>query len=294
MDDDERHMVAEYVLTLTPYKAEAKSKDSVMVVGDRAVFAYGKLPSIHEGLPERPRGLMVGLLGGLSFEYRVDDVRLLAVRRGSFVDREDWNERGGGYLKPLGDVVFDVEGGDPQPWLRAMVDGKLVPVEFSLIATRESGPAGRTAQVELAPKVGSPNGVSDLLVEMFQPQLSEPESFGRRMTLVRTNSAPELEVTIASGPPGSIESMSLHSASGAPPTHTEGWIVFSRAGGFDCVHVSCIGGVGRAGPIETVDRIAWGLDAHPASGPITLESVVVHVKSWDGALLDRLTKELAR
>ncbi|MEO2162759.1 MAG: hypothetical protein ABGY29_09575, partial [bacterium] len=60
-------------------------------------------------------GLLVGLTSGASFEYRVDDVRFIAVRQGDFVQRRDWTERGGKPLLPLGKPTLICAKGDPGP-----------------------------------------------------------------------------------------------------------------------------------------------------------------------------------
>ncbi len=64
------------------------------------------------------RGLLVGLPAGLTFEYRVDDARLLGVRQGEFVERADWRNRGGDPLKPLGALLWVSGSGDPGPIFR--------------------------------------------------------------------------------------------------------------------------------------------------------------------------------
>lgn len=112
MTEEERWAVVDYVRTLMPPSTD-DLRGSELRVGRRPVVARGLLPPIVEGAPRRPRGLLVGLPDGLSFEYRVDDVRLLGVRQGLFADREDWGGRGGGYLRPLGVPVFPLEGGQP-------------------------------------------------------------------------------------------------------------------------------------------------------------------------------------
>ncbi len=119
LSEDERWLVVDHVRTLMPPESEADARASALEVHDRPVVAYGKLPSIAEGLPEHPRGLLVGLPSGLTLEYDIDDVRLLAVRMGSFADREDWRDRGGGYLRPLGPPIQRLEWGGEwanDPW----------------------------------------------------------------------------------------------------------------------------------------------------------------------------------
>ncbi len=306
MDDDERMLVAKYVLTLTPYKDAVPAIGSIMKVRDRAVFAYGKLPAIHDGLPERPRGLMVGLPGGLSFEYRRDDVELLAVRRGAFVDRTDWNERGGGMLKPLGDVVFEIGSGKPQPWLQIDVDGKMVPIEFDVAATRTSGKSGRDAQIEMRPKPGTPPSLIRVVETLFQPELSEPLSFGRRFVFEQTAHPRGLFLNVVDCAEGIL---AVPNQLGGPlmvATHPPdgrssnsgliGWIVLNAAGargGFDCVYYKSnrspqIGGTPTSLVFSLIDN------EHTDPRPPEVSIVVVHVTQWDEALLERLSKELAQ
>src|SRR6185503_1837275 len=103
LSDEERELVVEYVITIMPPGAVVNdARGTEMVVRDRPVIARGKLPPLVEKGPEWPRGLLIGMPEGLTFEYRTDDVRLLAVRQGAFANRQDWNDRGGSYLEPLG------------------------------------------------------------------------------------------------------------------------------------------------------------------------------------------------
>jgi len=87
------------------------------------------LPPLAEGLPVHPRGLLIGDPTGITFEYQVDDVRLLALRQGGFVRRTDWSGRGGTPLEPLGKVVHLVEGGKPEACF--YLDGKPLTVHLS-------------------------------------------------------------------------------------------------------------------------------------------------------------------
>lgn len=114
LKEDERKALARHVIALGPPQLEVDARDTVMVVRDRPLVVRGKLPPIVDGALERPRGLLIGLPNGLSFEYRTDDVRLLGVRSGDFVDRRDWIGRGGDALQPLGKLVRAIEGGDPR------------------------------------------------------------------------------------------------------------------------------------------------------------------------------------
>ena len=118
LKDEQRKLLAEYVLLLGPEQKPADPKESVLVVREQPVIVRGKLPPLVEGGPAFPRGLAIGTPEGLSFEYRSDDVRLLAVLKGEFIDRADWRGRGGDALVPLGKPVHVVaDSGDG--WLFA-------------------------------------------------------------------------------------------------------------------------------------------------------------------------------
>ncbi len=116
--EEQRRALADYVLTLGPEVPRVAPEDTVLVVTERALVVRGQLPPIVEGAAAQPRGLLVGLPDGLSLEYRTDDVRLLGVRQGDFVERTDWIGRGGTPLAPLGRVVHLMELGSPQPSFR--------------------------------------------------------------------------------------------------------------------------------------------------------------------------------
>lgn len=113
LDEDERWLIVDYVRTLMPKEEEVDESLSVMHVKDEPVIVRGMLRPIVEGAPEWPRGLLVGLPEGFTFAYRADDVRLLAVYQGEFVDRRDWYDRGGSKLKVLGQLIYAADG-DPK------------------------------------------------------------------------------------------------------------------------------------------------------------------------------------
>lgn len=115
LSEEERRLLADYVVTLGPPIEAVKEEDMILVVKDKPLVVRGLLPSLGEGLPTHPRGLLIGDPSGITFEYRVDDVRLLALRQGGFVKRSDWTGRGGTSLEPLGKVVHLVGAGKPEP-----------------------------------------------------------------------------------------------------------------------------------------------------------------------------------
>ena len=119
---DDRQALAKYVQSLGPPVLEVSDADKILTVEDRPHVVRGHLPSLGGDLPEYPRGLLIGTTDGLSFEYRADDVRLLAVRQGDFVERTDWTGRGGSPLNPLGNVIDMIDDGQPDALIRLSSD----------------------------------------------------------------------------------------------------------------------------------------------------------------------------
>jgi mono/diheme cytochrome c family protein len=134
LSEDDRKLVASYVVTLGPPVEEVKEEDMILAVHDKPLVVRGHLPPIAEGLPHHPRGLLIGDASGITFEYTVDDVRLLALRQGGFVKRTDWSGRGGTPLEPLGKVVYVVDGGKPGPMFS--LGAGAFPLEAHLAGTR--------------------------------------------------------------------------------------------------------------------------------------------------------------
>lgn len=128
LSEAERRALANYVTTLGPARREVRTEETVLVVEDRPAVAFGLLGPISPRAEAHPRGLLIGTTSGLSFEYRIDDVRLLGIRQGEFVERTDWTGRGGTPLKPLGKVVYLNEGGNPPALFRSVHDGNAVPL----------------------------------------------------------------------------------------------------------------------------------------------------------------------
>ncbi|MDP7559801.1 MAG: c-type cytochrome [Planctomycetota bacterium] len=122
LSEAERRAVTEYVLAFNPENSQERAGDPVMRVTGKPLIVRGHLPSVSDKAPERPRGILIGTADGLSWEYRADDVRLLAMRRGGFVERSDWGGRGGTPLKPLGEVLWLNQGGDPAPPWRLLTE----------------------------------------------------------------------------------------------------------------------------------------------------------------------------
>lgn len=128
--------LARHVVTLAPTVVEASESETELVVERVPVLVRGGLPPIAEDAPAHARGLMLGLPEGLSFEYRLDDVALLGVRAGQFVQRTDWTGRGGTPLEPLGVIVWLNSGGEPgsSVW-RVDAQGDRSPLRSVLLTT---------------------------------------------------------------------------------------------------------------------------------------------------------------
>lgn len=112
LSDEELTLLAVHVRSLGPETIPDPGDAARLEVGDRPLFVRGQLAPLVEGGPVIPRGLLVGTVDGLSWEYQIDDVRLLAVRQGEFVKRTDWTGRGGTPLKPLGRRIDSIDGAD--------------------------------------------------------------------------------------------------------------------------------------------------------------------------------------
>jgi mono/diheme cytochrome c family protein len=148
----EREELAAYVLSLGPPIEPVDRDQTVLRVAATPLVVRGHLPPIAEGLPEHPRGLLIGRPEGVTFEYRADDVRLLGLRQGEFVERRDWTGRGGSALLPLGAVVELIEGGEPRALFRGSGGTEYAArLEGTWVAGDEAGVAYRL-ELEGVPK----------------------------------------------------------------------------------------------------------------------------------------------
>jgi hypothetical protein len=103
---EQRRVLAAHVASLGPPQREVSEEETRLVVRDRPLVVRGILPPLEDATDNVPRGLLVGTPDGLTFQYDLDGLRLLAVRAGEFVRRTDWGGRGGTPLEPLGQVVW--------------------------------------------------------------------------------------------------------------------------------------------------------------------------------------------
>ncbi len=159
--------VVQHVISLGPERESSPSEEQTrMTVGERALVVRGGLPPIAEGQASVARGLLVGNADGLSLQYATQPFRLLGVRQGLFVDRKDWQSRGGDVLQPLGQLVYrfgaHAESGEvpiEAEWVRrgpsaAEEPGAWVSVPATFAGTAIEGPTGWVEYELLVPEAG--------------------------------------------------------------------------------------------------------------------------------------------
>lgn len=105
LTDAEIYRVVDHIIAMGPEREPVATKSTIMHVTDKPLVVRGGFPELAEGEEGFPRGLLLGGLDGLAFQYDAQDVQLVAVRQGEFVERRDWENRGGDTLKPLGQVI---------------------------------------------------------------------------------------------------------------------------------------------------------------------------------------------
>lgn len=149
---DERRSVVKHVLTLVPQKERKPARDRVLQVKSETLIARGLLPSMAKGAPSWPRGLLIGLPSGWTLAYSTENTRLLGGFLGAFCDRTDWDQRGGGALKPMGRLMFLMGGGNPKPSWWTVKDRKPIEVRFrASFASGEQGGIEYTLQLPTGP-----------------------------------------------------------------------------------------------------------------------------------------------
>lgn len=98
--------VAAYVLEFAPQKETTNLLAAVLQVSDRPVVVRGGLKSYQKDGDVITRGVVLGGIDGLSVEYDTQTMAILAFRKGEFVQRDDWGDRGGALLQPLGKLLM--------------------------------------------------------------------------------------------------------------------------------------------------------------------------------------------
>ncbi|MGQ0552619.1 MAG: c-type cytochrome [Planctomycetota bacterium] len=244
--ETQRRELAEFVRSLGPAETAMDPDDAILVVRDQPQVARGILPPIAEGLPLRPRGLLLGTLDGLSFEYCLDDLRLLGVRQGDFVRRADWTGRGGQALEPLGRLVWlDSSGSPTQHWLSTWAP------QLVSASTQEQGePVGPTKTEVLRARLTDTRIQGDsaaLHYELFRERSGVHERVARVEESVRAETR-----GTASGftRQFQVELFSADTAVGlvTDVLHAAAWEVFRTA---------------ETGPAGTAGPTAWSVQPRP-------------------------------
>ena len=149
LSDEQIAAVVQHVIDLGPEREATPTEEQTrMTVGERAVVVRGGLPPIVEGKAGVARGLLVGNTDGLTAQYQTQPMQLLGIRQGLFVDRKDWQSRGGDVLQPLGQLVYRF-GAHPQAgavhegadWVLPQADqpGQWDPVPVTFAGTHIEG-----------------------------------------------------------------------------------------------------------------------------------------------------------
>jgi len=297
LDEGQRHLLAAYVRTLGPPVEEVDVEDTILAVTEESgpLIVRGILPPIVDGAPIRPRGMLVGLPGGLTFEYRIDDVRLLGVRQGGFVERTDWNDRGGTPLKPLGGLIWTDGGGTPPATFA------LEGYEDMICRLRESSPSSLSSEL-VVPDVRRIATVEETIASL---KCGRWMGFERRLNIQDFQKDRELwgyplRVRIP------VPSHSEFVASFEPPDDGSdlgpwNWRVYRRSDGvYECVGIALITRMsdgGRAVPpalVASDDGLEAHIEPKDDSAPWTVGSLItvrrLFSTEWSDALRDALLR----
>lgn len=214
LSDAELKAVADYVIAFGPKQPPAAGRAMILEVGARPVFVRGHLPAVAPGAPEHPRGLLVGTTDGLTWEYAAEDVRLLAVRQGEFVSREDWQNRGGSPLKPLGRIVHLRANGKPDAEFverrpEHIASATMYAPEYRRALKATEIKNGR-AWIETQLKQGASDAVATVRENGEAFSLQSAAGYRRTFEMVRHSDAP---IVFQAGPGGSkVETLNLDQA----------------------------------------------------------------------------------
>jgi cytochrome c553 len=98
--------VATLVIGFAPQEEISDPLAAVLQVSERPQIIRGGLNAYHKENTVIPRALVLGGLDGLSVELDTATMGVLAFRRGDFVQRNDWGDRGGAMLEPMGELLM--------------------------------------------------------------------------------------------------------------------------------------------------------------------------------------------
>jgi mono/diheme cytochrome c family protein len=288
MGEEERWLVVDYVRTLMPPRKDEAPKQTVMEVSKRPVIARGKLPPIAEGARQVPRGLLIGDPSGMTFQYDLERVALLGVRLGAFADREDWGDRGGGYLKPLGKLVYQRKD-DLVAWpvKLAAADVDLEP--FKRIARStwiRAGVPGISYDVVDAAGVARCRIDETLRVET----LSIGAGFTRRWEVRLAEGSQSCSISVADAHEQAWKANPRLVTPGEPPRKPAWWTCAVGEEGVECV----LPRSDKPLSVTPSERaLVFGVFAKPGER-VVLEATLVRVANFTPELGETLAKELGQ
>lgn len=296
---DQREALAQYVISLGPPGTIVDPAQTELVVKEETLLARGLLPPIFLAADKQPRGLLIGLPSGTTFEYRTDDVRLLGVRSGRFVDRMDWTGRGGAALKPLGRVIELFGAGKPKTsWYLATIGKKLPPKELgaSMRTSFTRGTSGGLGY-ELID-----NGTSAGLVMETVSHVRTPVGSGWRRSFTVRSEIPD-KVLRFDGldmiPPEDLLGAFEGDLQKATDGHTDRlygtqhWLVRKNPSGFQVtvIHSLDFPNQGGAVPGPKGDVGFW---IYPSFENVTVNITRLTCLTWDDATRTAIAKELSK
>lgn len=295
LTDDEISMVVDYVFTLMPPRKDERPKNTILAVKDRPVVARGKLPPLAENGVDIPRGLLIGTPQGMTFEYDIDGVKLLAVRLGGFADRQDWHDRGGGYLKPLGQVVWQndddvagITGSLPSDDLMEDAD------QGTLVRVLESTSV-RNGAASVSYAVRSRAGAGPIGVRCSETLRTDALSVGPAFTRTwkfELAAGSELVVPVAGASNGPWK---LAPHRGDPPARW--WVRERRDGGAEAALVQSSHDCAVPDPSSQAGRLEFQFFEYTDSKtPVAIQfsATLVTVPKWSSELGEKLMKELIK
>lgn len=297
LDDDEMELVIDYVRTLMPPRDETPPKNTEMIVKDRALIARGKLPPIAEGAQEVPRGLLIGTPEGMTFEYDISDVRLLGVRLGRFANREDWGDRGGAFLRPLGQLLFPIppdESGAALAPRTVTADGSWVSERRVVVSTQVRGSGASVTYAGMA--FSGPERWR--CVETLQAvTLSVGAGYARRFELDNCGATTEFLIGGKYSAPWREHLLERHKMGVATPSEHFQWRWVTCDLGSDGTEAVLVDSsvefeAERPSSLKAVSHMTFlGASREPAPGT-TIRSFTVRLAKWSDELAAQLEKEL--
>lgn len=288
MSEEERWLVVDYVRTLMPPRKDEAPSRTVMIVANKPVLARGKLPAIAEGAKETTRGLLIGDPSGMSFEYDLERVALLGVRLGAFADREDWGDRGGAYLKPLGKLVYR-RSADALEWPVTLATPDVGAAPFRRVLRSTWVRDGRAGlSFDIVDAKGAPRCRIDESLRV--DPLSVGAAFTRRWEISLGEGSQSCSIAVADAHESGWKAHPRASVAGQPARKPAWWACDVGEEGVELVLARSDRALGFA-PSEKA--LVFSVFAKPGERAV-LEATLVRVAAFTPELGEQLAKELGQ